>query len=47
MDFVALNITKEEGRYPDFTSFLQDRLDLLHQMIDDHTKGVAEEEDED
>jgi SMI1 / KNR4 family (SUKH-1) len=42
MDFVVLDITTEERRFPDFTSFLFYKLDLLQQMIDNQTKGAAD-----
>ncbi|MGF9759338.1 SMI1/KNR4 family protein [Microvirga sp. 0TCS3.31] len=41
MDFVLLDITTEERRFPDFTSFLSHKLSLLRRMIDNQTKGAA------
>lgn len=46
MDFVALDITTEERRFPDFTSFLIHKLNLLRDMIDDETKGVSRDDAE-
>ncbi|HWK66930.1 MAG TPA: SMI1/KNR4 family protein [Rhizobiaceae bacterium] len=40
-DFVALDIATEEMRFPDFTSFLANKLDLLREMIADQKKGVS------
>lgn len=45
MDFVLLDNTAEDRRFPDFTSFLRYRLDLLRRMIDDQTKGVADDDE--
>ncbi len=46
MDFVLLDITTEEHRFPDFTSFLAYKLNLLNKMIQNENNGV-EEDDED
>ncbi len=45
MDFVALDIVEETGRYKDFTSFLEYKLDLFRRMIDKQTKGTPEEDE--
>lgn len=47
MDFVALDITTEEQRFPDFAAFLQHKIDLLHAMIDDEKNGVSADEEDD
>ena len=39
MDFVLLDNTIKEKRFPDFTTFLFYKLDLLRRMIDNQTKG--------
>ncbi|RWC35240.1 MAG: SMI1/KNR4 family protein [Mesorhizobium sp.] len=46
MDFVALDITTEERRFPDFTSFLVHKLDLLRVMIDAQKKGIPKSDAE-
>ncbi|MER8433107.1 SMI1/KNR4 family protein [Mesorhizobium caraganae] len=46
MDFVALDITTEERRFPDFTSFLTHKLDLLRVMIDGAKKGIPKSDAE-
>jgi hypothetical protein len=46
MDFVALDITAEEGRFPNFTSFLADKLELLCVMIDGEKNGVPKNDTE-
>jgi hypothetical protein len=43
MDYVLLDIVKEEERFKDFTSFLEYRLDLFKRMIDKETKGIEDE----
>jgi len=39
MDFVLLDITTEEHRFPDFTSFLAYKLNLLNKMIQNENYG--------
>lgn len=46
MDFVALDITTEERRFPDFTAFLVHKLNLLRDMIDNQKRGISRDEAE-
>lgn len=46
MDFVSFDICHEEDRFKDFTSFLQENLDILYQMIEDEKQGILDEEED-
>ena len=45
MIFIAYDYTEEEERFTDFSSFLQQQLDLHLEMIEDEKRGVVNEED--
>jgi hypothetical protein len=46
MDFVSFHIVHEEDRFEDFTSFLQHKLNLLQERIDDQVKGVTDDDED-
>jgi SMI1 / KNR4 family (SUKH-1) len=46
MDFVQFDLTREERRFKDFTSYLQYRLNLMREIIDDQLHGSPDEEQE-
>jgi hypothetical protein len=46
MDFIMYDNMREERRFEDFTSFLAHKRRLLQQQIDDETKGIEEEDDD-
>lgn len=46
MDFVALDIVTEEARFPDFTSFLANKRDLLRRLIDEEKNGIPPDDAE-
>ena len=46
MDFVQFDLTEEERRFEDFSSFLQHKLNLTREIIDDQTKGSSDEKEE-
>lgn len=43
MDFVQYDLTQEERRFGDFTSFLQHKLKVTLEIIDDQVKGFPDE----
>ncbi|HKX27937.1 MAG TPA: SMI1/KNR4 family protein [Blastocatellia bacterium] len=47
MDFIQFYLIKEEQRFADFTSFLQHKLNILHEMIDDEKEGLTEDDEDD
>lgn len=46
MDFVQFDLTEEENRFKDFTSYLQHKLKLTREIIDDQMKGSSDEQEE-
>lgn len=46
MDFVSYDLTEEEDRYKDFTSFLMDFLQVTKSAIKSEKEGMSEEDDE-
>jgi len=46
MDFIQFDLTEEEERFKDFTSFLEHKLNLTREIIDDQMKGSSDEQEE-
>ena len=46
MDFVQFDLTEEERRFKDFTSFLEHKLKLTQEIIDDEKHGTPDETEE-
>jgi hypothetical protein len=43
MDFVSYDLAHEDKRFPDFTSFLEHKLRILRELIEEETEGVADD----
>jgi SMI1/KNR4 family protein SUKH-1 len=46
MDFVQFDLTEEERRFEDFTSFLQHKLNLTQEIIQDQLEGSSDKDEE-